>query len=218
VFATHSHLRTPFYAWNPRRVRRVAADGATAAAREEKHIMFVVISGTNRPGNNTSKVANRVRRRLESAGHEVLLVDLEALPPETFTPASYGEKPAAIAPIQEAVLVAEGIITVVPEYNGSFPGALKYFIDLLRFPESLVGVPSAFIGLAAGRWGGLRAVEQLEMVFQYRSAHLFGKRCFLPGIHALLDDSGELADGDEACRMDALVDEFAVFAAALKKG
>jgi len=75
--------------------------------------------------------------------------------------------------------VADGIVTVVPEYNGSFPGVLKYFIDMLRFPESLYGIPAAFVGIAAGEWGALRAVEQMEMVFQYRHAHLFGRRVFI---------------------------------------
>ncbi|RLE20696.1 MAG: NADPH-dependent oxidoreductase, partial [Acidobacteria bacterium] len=31
--------------------------------------------------------------------------------------------------MQEAILETDGILTIVPEYNGSYPGALKYFID-----------------------------------------------------------------------------------------
>ena len=53
---------------------------------------------------------------------------------------------------------------------------------------------AAFVGVAAGEWGGLRPVEQLEMVFQYRSAHLFGRRVFLKGIAGLLDAGGRFTD------------------------
>ncbi len=173
--------------------------------------MIVLISGTNRPANNTRHVAQMLETLLQKAGQEVFLVDLEQLPPDLFSPASYARKPAAFAPIQEAILNADGILTVVPEYNGSFPGALKYFIDLLQFPNSLAGKPAAFVGLAAGRWGGLRAVEQLEMVFQHRLAHLYGRRVFLPCISDLLDEHGDLTDAESSRRLGELVDGFVDF-------
>ena len=112
--------------------------------------MIVVISGSNRPGNNSAVVARTLGSMLVDAGEDVFPFDLEALPTELFTPAAYAEKPAAFEAIQEAILNTDGILTVVPEYNGSYPGALKYFIDCLRFPESLVAKPSAFVGVAAG--------------------------------------------------------------------
>ena len=142
--------------------------------------MIAVISGTNRPGATTRRVAELCRRLLAAEGCEVRLLDLAELPAELFDPSSYAAKPAAFAPFQDAILEACGVLVVVPEYDGSYPGVLKYFLDMLRFPDSLYEKPAAFVGLAAGRWGALRAVEQLEMVFQYRHAHLFGRRCFLP--------------------------------------
>ena len=72
--------------------------------------------------------------------------------------------------IQNRVLDAAGLHVVTPEYNGSFPGVLKYFIDMLKFPESFDRKPVAFLGEAAGTWGGLRSVEQLQMIFGYRNA------------------------------------------------
>ena len=161
--------------------------------------MFVVISGTNRPGNNSIRVAQIAADRMMKQGAQVEILDLCDLPPELFLPESYGTKPAAFAHFQKAVLEAEGLITVVAEYNGSFPGVLKYFIDMLQYPESLNNKLCTFIGLAAGPWGGLRAVEHLSMVYQYRLAHLFSKRVFIPNINkVLLEDNTldhELIDG-----------------------
>ncbi len=91
--------------------------------------MITVISGTNRPGSNTRKVAEIVRDLLRRGGEATTLIDLSDLPPELFTDSSYSSKPESFTPFQDAVLDADGILTVVPEYNGSFPGILKYFID-----------------------------------------------------------------------------------------
>lgn len=173
--------------------------------------MIVVISGSNRPNNNSRRVAHKIESMLHEAGEKVFFIDLEELPADLFIPASYACKPESFTQVERAVLTADGILTVVPEYNGSFPGALKYFIDLLPFPDCFAGVPSAFVGLAAGRWGGLRAVEQLEMVFQYRNAHLFGGRVFLPNISALLGEDGNLSDQDSLRRLKNLASGFVEF-------
>jgi NAD(P)H-dependent FMN reductase len=172
--------------------------------------MILVISGTNRPGARTLAVARIVEQLLRDIDEEVELLDLHGLPSDLFDPSAYAAKPAAFEPFQQAVLAADGLLVVVPEYNGSYPGVLKYFIDMLRFPESLYEKPAAFVGLANGRWGGLRAVEQLEMVFQYRHAHLFGRRLFLPGIGQVLDDSGALTKA-ELDRLHVLAVGFADF-------
>jgi len=173
--------------------------------------MITIISGTNRPGSNTRKVADIVLDMLLQDGENAFLIDLSDLPAELFAVSSYACKPKAFAPFQKAMLETRGVLTIVPEYNGSFPGVLKYFIDMLRFPDSLYEKPAAFVGIAAGRWGAVRAVEHLEMVFQYRHAHLFGRRCFIPGISRELDEDGMLTDPDLANRLARMVGDFTQF-------
>lgn len=173
--------------------------------------MIVVLSGSNRPDANTRHVARRCAEILEADGEEVTLLDLAELPPALFRPEAYADKPVEFESWQRAILDAAGILVVVPEYNGSYPGVLKYFIDMLEFPESLYEKPCGFIGLASGRFGGLRAVEQLEMVFQYRHAHLFGRRCFLSGIHQHLDAEGKMVDPALEVRVRDTVTGFAEF-------
>jgi NAD(P)H-dependent FMN reductase len=110
------------------------------------------------------------------------------LPPEIFSPTSYAEKPRAFQPFAEAVLNAAGLHVVSPEYNGAIPGVLKYFIDMLKFPESFSNRPVCFVGLAAGMWGALRPVEQLQAIFGYRNAFIYPDRVFLPTVNDRLDD------------------------------
>ena len=129
------------------------------------------------------------------------LLDLAGLPPEIFLPAAYAQKPAAFKKFTDAVLTADGLVIVTPEYNGSFPGVLKYFIDLLPFPESFAHRPVCFVGLAAGVWGALRSVEQLQAIFGYRNAHIFPERVFMPGVGKLLDEAGKFTDAEMEKRL-----------------
>ena len=179
--------------------------------------MILVISGTNRPGANTLKVAREAHARLEASGVDARLLDLSQMPREIFDSSSYASKPEAFAPFQQAVLEAEGIVIVTPEYNGSFPGVLKYFIDMLKFPESLYMTPVAFIGLSAGPTGAMRPIEQLTHIFQYRKAHVYGDRVLMPGIHGLLTEDGRIADEDLSGRLDRLLVGFTAFAQSVRQ-
>jgi len=105
---------------------------------------------------------------------------------------------------------------VTPEYNGGMPGVLKYFIDMLKFPESFEQKPVCFTGLAAGIWGALRPVEQLQTIFGYRNAYLYPERVFLPQINNLLDASGRLKDAELAGRLKAQAGGFTDFVERLK--
>ena len=158
--------------------------------------MITLVVGTNRPGSNTRKVAAHIEEIYRELKAPLLVLDLAKLPPEIFSPASYGEKPKSFQPFADAVLQSAGLHVVTPEYNGSVPGVLKYFIDMLKFPESFEHRPVCFTGLAAGMWGALRPVEQLQAVFAYRNAHLYAERVFLPQIYDLLDDAGRLKDAE----------------------
>lgn len=178
--------------------------------------MITVISGTNRPNSNTIKIARIAADHLQQAGEEVELLDLTELPMELFDGASYGKKPEAFASFQDKIIATDGILTVVPEYNGACPGVMKYFIDMLRFPDSLYEKPVGFIGISAGPWGAVRAVEQLEMVFQYRHAHLFGRRVFIPNVGKSVDDDGRLVDPGMEKRLGEALEKFADFCDRLK--
>jgi NAD(P)H-dependent FMN reductase len=105
---------------------------------------------------------------------------------------------------------------VTPEYNGGMPGVLKYFIDMLKFPESFERRPVCFTGVAAGIWGALRPVEQLQAIFGYRNAHLYPERVFLPQINNLLDASGRLKDADLLERLKSQASGFTDFVERLK--
>lgn len=177
---------------------------------------MTLLVGTNRPGSNTRKVAAQIETIYAGLRTPVRVVDLAQLPPEIFLASSYGEKPESFQPFADAVLQASGLHVVTPEYNGGIPGALKYFIDMLKFPESFERRPVCFTGLAAGIWGALRPVEQLQAIFGYRNAYVFPERVFLPGIGKLLDANGRLTDPELLERLKSQAEGFVGFTERLR--
>jgi chromate reductase len=173
---------------------------------------ILLISGTNRPNSNAIKVTRVIEREYRAQGVAVEIYNLADLPPEIFAPTSYATKPASFVPVQQQVLNARGLHIVTPEYNGSFPGVLKYFIDMLKFPESFDRKPVAFVGEAAGIWGAIRPIEQLQMVFGYRNAHIYPERVFIPGVTSKLDADGNIIDPAITDRLKQQVAGFAKFA------
>ena len=163
--------------------------------------MMTLLVGTNRPGSNTRKIARHVEEIYAELSVPLKVLDLAQMPPEIFHPSSYAEKPAAFRPFADAILAASGLVVVTPEYNGGMPGVLKYFIDMLKFPESFERRPVCFVGLGAGVWGALRPVEHLQQIFGYRNAFVYPERVFLPKVHELWDESGRLKDPELVGRL-----------------
>jgi NAD(P)H-dependent FMN reductase len=178
--------------------------------------MITLIVGTHRPGSNTRKVAAQLEEIYAGLKVPLRVLDLAHLPPEIFSPASYAGKPKSFQPFADAVLQSAGLHVVTPEYNGGIPGILKYFIDMLKFPESFERRPVCFTGVAAGIWGALRPVEQLQAIFGYRNAYLYPERVFLPQINNLLDASGRLKDAELLGRLKAQANGFTDFVERLK--
>ncbi len=173
--------------------------------------MITLLVGTNRPGSNTRLVARQIETLYAELNQPVRVLDLAQVPPEIFAPTAYAEKPAGFAPFADAVLASSGLHVVTPEYNGSMPGVLKYFVDMLKFPESFERRPVCFTGLAAGQWGALRAVEQLQQIFGYRNAHIYPERVFIPGIGQQLGADGRLKDAELVGRLRKQASGFAEF-------
>ena len=163
--------------------------------------MMTLLVGTNRPGSNARKVAHQVGEIYAELRVPLKTLDLADLPAEIFNPASYTTKPGGFEKFTNGILEATGLIVVTPEYNGSIPGILKYFIDMLKFPESFEQRPVCFVGVAAGIWGALRPIEQLQQIFGYRNAFIYPERVFLPRINDLLNEHGRLKDAELVGRL-----------------
>ena len=163
--------------------------------------MIEIIVGTNRRGSLSGVLGNCLLNKYRALPVEAQLMRLDELPPETFTPDAYQEKPAKVIEFTERVLCAQGLVVITPEYNGSMPGALKLFIDLLPFPESFENRPVCYVGVAAGQFGGLRPVEHVMQVFGYRNAYNYPKRVFVANSYKVINPTKGIMDEEISSRL-----------------
>ena len=179
--------------------------------------MIAIISGTNREGSLSSVFSHAIKNIYQKMGVECKVLELSLLPVETFSPSAYSSKPDKVLEFTEVILSATGLVIVVPEYNGSMPGALKLFIDLLPYPDSFENRPVCYVGIASGQFGALRPVEHLQQVFGYRNAYNFPRRVFVPSVHEVASQENGLMDSELEARLSGQANQFLKYCRSLDK-
>ncbi len=174
-----------------------------------------IICGTNRAQSNTMKIAKIVQDLYQIENEEVGIIDLGQLELEKMADAPYSDRhPQKLADAVKKINEADGIIVVVPEYNGSMPGILKYFIDHWKYPQSFEARPVALIGIG-GRFGGVRPVEHLQQVFGFRNSYVFPERVFISNVWSVIKDD-KISDQSILDLMSRQVRNFQKFVTALQ--
>jgi NAD(P)H-dependent FMN reductase len=142
-----------------------------------------IISSTDRPNSNALDISKYVQNLYQKEGVEAEVISLEDFPLAEVVGGKYGKSITEIDNFRKPIIEADALVFVIPEYNGSYPGILKMFIDYLPFPKAFEKIPMAFIGESDGAFGALRAVEQFQMVANYRNALQFPERVFIPRVN-----------------------------------
>jgi chromate reductase len=157
--------------------------------------MILLISGTNRPHSLSLQIAKLYRQLLSDRGQASEILDLQDLPLDFASPDLYHNDRAsqAFSSLSNRVNTAQKIVFFVPEYNCSFPGVLKAFIDGLEYPGALKGKKGALVGLSTGGQGGNIALSHLTDVLHYCGLHLLAQKPRLPYIHKHLQE-GQLTN------------------------
>ena len=180
--------------------------------------MITIIAATNRPKSETARLAHYVAERMAEWTSEVVeVVDLATIPAEALLhSAMYGAETQnpILSELQDRCMVpADKWYFVLPEYNGSFPGVLKLFIDALsirRYKESFQGKKAALLGLAAGRAGNLRGLDHLTGVLQYLQFYVHPNRLPVSQIGKVWNEAGQL-DAETAKALEAQIKAFLAF-------
>ncbi len=152
---------------------------------------ITTILGTSRPGNLTAAALSVAEDELRSADVEVARFDPQgkSLP----FPGDKGDFPAA-RELQEKVRTADGVIIATPEYHGSMPAMLKLIIENMGFPSALAAKPVALLGVAAGRIGAIKTLEQVRSVCSHTGAIVLPSPISIAGINRLVDGQGVISD------------------------
>lgn len=154
--------------------------------------MITIISGTNRANSNTIIIANYYARVLQKLGAEVSVLDLRKLPADFIFSALYGlsGKNEEFNEFQNDVRKAQKLVFIVPEYNGSFPGVLKAFIDGFEYPNFLKGKTCGLVGLSSGFQGASLALSHLTDVMHYLDVQVLPIKPRLAFVDNKLSEAG----------------------------
>ena len=152
--------------------------------------MISIVVGTFRKDSISSLLGQHILKIFKSQTDEVQFIDLKDLPDTAFISTSYQKKDELTQEKLSHITQSKKIYFIVPEYNGSFPGCLKHFIDLWQYPADFDDKKIAFCGLAAGMWGGLRPVEHLMGIFSYRETQLFYKNVYIANSYQTVNKDG----------------------------
>lgn len=150
---------------------------------------ILVISGTDRPGSTTLKITRQVEELAKAKGHDVKVIDLQdlnlaELKGDYFNPTSNFQT-NFISKMTEA----DAVLFVFPEYNGSFPGILKLFLDYSPLKTVLGGKPVGMISDADGKLGGQKGAEALAGIMHHVKADVIGSALVLiPDVNANIKD------------------------------
>lgn len=130
---------------------------------------IVIICGTNRNDSVSSQMAQLYKQMLDERDCVNEIIDLTDLPNDFAFSALYDNAGRNEQFNHFRTLMAETkkFVFIVPEYNGSFPGVLKTFIDGLKFPDSFKSKKCALVGLSSGIQGAGLALSHLTDIFHY---------------------------------------------------
>lgn len=162
--------------------------------------MITVISGTNRKKSRTAIVAHTFAEILKEAGATVQVLDLATIDFSYFSEDMYSASGISpkLAELQEQyILGAEKLAFFLPEYNGSYPGVVKLFIDGIsvnEYSRNFTGKVIAMAGVASGRAGNLRGMDHLSTSLAYMGGWILPNKLPVSGVEGLLNADDILVD------------------------
>ncbi|MFY0625605.1 MAG: NAD(P)H-dependent oxidoreductase [Reichenbachiella sp.] len=153
--------------------------------------MITIICSTNRQ-NSVSKLLTSIYQDiLRTHNVEAKTIYLEDLPKDFTGTALYANagKNDDFNPFRELMHKTDKMVFIVPEYNGSFPGVLKAFIDGLIFPTTFRDKKAALVGISSGVQGGGLALSHLTDIFNYCGMHVLANKPKLSRIEENLTEN-----------------------------
>jgi NAD(P)H-dependent FMN reductase len=161
-------------------------------------MVITVVISTNRRNSSTSRIAALVAEEFLQLGHDAQLLDLAELPAQFLNVDMYNQRSESFLALFDTFIVrADHIVFVIPEYNGSYPGVLKLFLDASPV-RSFQNKYSSMIGLSDGHAGNLRGQDHLTAVLHYLKVHVHFDKPKLSGITKWLSPEGVLTNENYA--------------------
>ena len=153
--------------------------------------MIKIIVGTNRKNSVSKTIAELYQRLLNERGEQSEILELENLPSDFIEGALYENngKHDSYNEFHDQLVDGKKFVFIVPEYNGSFPGILKTFIDGMTYPNTFRNKKCALVGISSGIGGGGIAMSHLTDIFHYLGMHVLALKPRLAKIEQNMTDN-----------------------------
>lgn len=148
---------------------------------------------------------------MRQLGAEAGLLSLMQLPPNLLETDLFGKRSEEFKPIQDIITQTDKFLFVIPEYNGSFPGVLKVFIDACDFPASFYEKKAALVGVSSGKYGNIRGIDHFTGVCHYINLHVMPLKLHIANIKTELDENGNFFKEDTLRFTDEQIEKFIAF-------
>lgn len=156
--------------------------------------MISIICTTDRIDSNSMKLSRVYEQKLLGMGEPCQILDLQSVPAQWIQGSAYGTNiPEFEQLVEKYIRSINKLIFVTPEYNGSFPGYIKFFMDACDYGD-LAHKKVALVGLASGRSGNVRGLDHLTGIFHYLDTEVYKKKVYLSQVHLLMPKDGTLTD------------------------
>jgi chromate reductase len=168
---------------------------------------IVCISGSSRPDNYTVRALGVVADELARLGAPTEILDARTLtlgfPGQPDTPDTKR--------LARAVAAASAVVLATPEYHGTFSAMTKLIIENMGYPSALAGKPVALLGVAAGRIGAIKSLEQLRGVCAHTGAIVLPGAVSIAGVRGAFDDDGRITDSGAETALHGLAGALVAF-------
>ncbi len=174
--------------------------------------MYVIISSTNRPNNNSIIASQFYSDILTAKGIENKILNLQDLPADFTISALYHNsgKNEGFNKLKDLIELADKLVFVIPEYNGSFPGVLKAFIDGLSYPNGIKDNKACLAGISSGDLGSHSAMSHFTDILNYMGCHIFAGKVRIPFVESHIEN-GSLITEKVKERIIKQLDSFILF-------
>ncbi len=172
--------------------------------------MISIIASTNRKSSNSLIFAQKIKELIEQKNGLCQILDLKDLPSNfIFENEVFGNDNAPVNQIAERFISnANKLIFVIPEYNGSFPGVLKSFIDSFA-PSRIKGKYALIFGISSGRAGNVRGLDHFTGVLNYLDVNVLPTKIAVSQCHSLIDyEENKLTDSATIELLETQVNRF----------
>jgi NAD(P)H-dependent FMN reductase len=180
---------------------------------DSRPLSIPVILGTPRQGRLSEHVAAVMLEQLcRRDGVHTALIDVREVPLSLMDAGEAIKDPR----FSEAMLRADGLVIVVPEYNHGYPGILKHLLDTNL--KEYIHKPVGLCGVSAGGFGGTRVIENLLPVLRELGLVTIFWDVNVSGAGKAFDADGKLLDTALPRRIDKMLSELIWMARVLRYG